>query len=278
MNQLTVSRRALVVATLVEGNSLRATARITGIARMTIEKLLRDLGSACAEYQNERLRDLGCRRMQLDEIWSFVYAKQKKLPQDKRGQFGFGDVWTWVAVDADSKLVPSWLVGPRDAETALAFVNDLAGRLRNRIQLTTDGLRLHLAAVEDAFGGQVDYSMLVKLYRSTPEGETRYSPAKCIGTMGETIVGFPDPAHVSTSYAERRNLTMRMHMRRFTRLTNAFSKKVENHTHAVALHFMHYNFVRVHQPLRATPAMAAGVTHRLWEIKDLVAVLDRRPD
>jgi IS1 family transposase len=274
MNRLNTAERTRIVGALVEGNGLRATARMTGFARMTVEKLLRELGAACAKMQDERLRDLPCQRVQCDEIWSFVYAKAKNVPAEKQGQFGYGDVWTWVAIDADTKLVPSWRVGPRDAATAYELMQDLAGRLRNRVQLTTDGHRPYLAAVEDAFGADIDYAMLVKLYGTSGENETRYSPATCLGCIPYDITGNPDPKHISTSYVERQNLTMRMSMRRFTRLTNAFSKKVEMHVAAIALHYAYYNFVKIHQTLRVTPAMAAGVTDRLWSIEDLVGLLD----
>ncbi len=274
MNRLSTDKRAAVVAALVEGNSLRATARITGVARMTVEKLLRDLGAACARYQNRTLRNLPCKRLQCDEIWSFVYAKQKNVPPSKQGQFGYGDVWTWTAIDADTKLCVAWLVGSRDAGAAYTFMMDVASRLRGRTQLTTDAHRPYLSAVEDAFGVEIDYAMLQKLYGSDPAAEKRYSPAKCLGCKVETIAGEPDPKHISTSYVERQNLTMRMHMRRFTRLTNAFSKKVEMHAHSVALHFMYYNFGKIHQSLRVSPAMEAGVSDRLWNIEEIVGLLD----
>ena len=274
MNRLSTAKRVAVVAALVEGCGLRATARITGVARMTVEKLLRDLGTACAQYQDEHLRNLTCRRIECDEIWSFVYAKEKNVERAKSAPEVAGDVWTWTAIDADSKLVPSWLIGTRDAGSAYTFMMDLASRLRSRVQLTTDGLTAYLSAVEDAFGAEIDYAMLVKIYGSDPEAEKRYSPAKCLGCDVKTVTGQPNPKHISTSYVERQNLTMRMSMRRFTRLTNAFSKKVEMHAHSVALHFMHYNFVKIHSTLRTTPAQAAGVTERLWEIEDLVALLE----
>ena len=274
INQLDTKRRSQVVAALVEGNSLRGTARMTGVARMTVEKLLRDLGAACASYQDEHLRNLTCKRVECDEIWSFVGMKQKNVPADKQDQFGYGDVWTWVALDADTKLVPSWLVGTRSAASAYEFMTDVASRLRWQVQLTTDAYKPYLKAVEDAFGGQVDYAVLQKLYGADPGAEKRYSPAKCLGCDVKTISGRPNPKHISTSYIERQNLTMRMSMRRFTRLTNAFSKKVEMHAHSVALHFMYYNFVKIHQTLRTTPAQAAGVTDRLWEIADLVSLLE----
>jgi len=247
---------------------------MTGVAKNTVIKLLIDLGQVCSDFQDRALRNLHCQRLQLDEIWSFCYAKAKNVPEEKRGEFGYGDVWTWTALDADTKLVPSWLVGSRDAGCAASFVNDLASRLATRVQLTTDGHRAYLDAVDGAFGGQVDYAMLVKLYGSDPEGEKRYSPAKCIGCDRTVISGNREREHISTSYVERQNLTMRMKMRRFTRLTNAFTKKVENHAHAIALHFMHYNFARIHQTLRSTPAMKAGVTDHLWSIEEIVLLLE----
>ena len=274
MNKLTTQKRCAVVSALVEGCSIRSTVRMTGVAKNTVAKLLVDLGQVCEEFQNRTLRNLQCKRLQLDEIWSFCYAKAKHVPEDKQGEFGYGDVWTWTAIDADTKLVPSWLVGNRDAGCAASFVNDLAGRLAHRVQLTTDGLRAYLDAIDGAFGGQVDYAMLVKLYGTDPEAEKRYSPARCVGCGRTVISGDLDRQHISTSYAERQNLTMRMKMRRFTRLTNAFSKKVENHAHAIALHFMHYNFARIHQTLRSTPAMKAGVTDHLWSIEQIVLLLE----
>jgi IS1 family transposase len=274
MNKLTTEKRCAVVRALVEGCSIRATVRMTGVAKNTVVKLLVDLGTACAEYQDKALRNLPCKRLQLDEIWCFCYAKAKNVPKDKQGQFGYGDVWTWTAIDADSKLVPSWLVGSRDGACAREFVNDLADRLASRVQLTTDGLKAYLEAVEGAFGWDVDYAMLVKLYGSDAEGEKRYSPAECIGCKKERVTGYPDPEHVSTSFVERQNLTMRMSMRRFTRLTNAHSKKVENHAHAIALHFMWYNFGRIHETIRSTPAMRAGVTDHKWSVEEIVGLLD----
>lgn len=273
MNKLNNERRAQVVAALVEGNSIRATVRMTGVAKNTIVKLLEDLGTACAEYQDEAFRNLTCKRLQADEIWSFCYAKQKNVSPEHQGVFGYGDVWTWVAIDAETKLVPCWHVGRRDARAAYEFITDLASRLANRVQLTTDGHRPYLEAVEGAFGSEIDYAMLVKIY-GKPQEEIRYSPAQCLGAQTHVVTGDPDPAHVSTSYVERQNLTMRMSMRRFTRLTNGFSKKVDNHRHALALHYMYYNFARIHKTLRCTPAMAAGVTKRLWEVSDIVALLD----
>ena len=276
MNILSEAKRVQVISALLEGNSIRATVRMTGVAKNTIVKLLAEVGTACAEYQDCAFRNLPCRRIQCDEIWSFCYAKQKNVPADKQGRFGDGDVWTWTAICADTKLVPSWIVGTRDAGTAFAFMNDLAGRLANRVQLTTDGHRVYLNAVEAAFGADIDYAMLVKMYGNDPRPEeARYSPAQCIGAMASTITGKPNPRYISTSFVERQNLTMRMGMRRFTRLTNGFSKKVENLEHAVALHLMHYNFCRVHQTLRVTPAMEAGVADHIWNLEEVVRLLDK---
>jgi IS1 family transposase len=273
MNKLDPKKQAQVVSALVEGNSIRATVRMTGVAKNTIVKLLVELGAACSDYLDKHLVNLNCQRVQVDEIWSFCYAKAKNVTPEIAAKNPFaGDVWTWVAMDADTKLIPSWIVGPRDGVTARIFVNDLAKRLTNRIQLTSGGLSVYLAAVEKAFHGHVDYAMLQKIYADTSEGQKRYSPAECIGCETQVIDGAPDPKFISTSYVERQNLTMRISMRRFTRLTNAFSKKIENHVAMVALHAMHYNFVRIHQTLRVTPAMAAGVTDRLWSIQDLVAL------
>lgn len=273
MNKLNPQRRAQVVASLVEGNSIRATVRMTGVAKNTIVKLLAELGTACANYQDAVMCDLPLKRVQCDEIWSFCSAKEKNVAPENKGVLGYGDVWTWVAIDAETKLVPCWHVGRRDGRAAYEFITDLAGRLANRVQLTTDGHRPYLEAVEAAFGCEIDYAMLVKLY-GKPQEEVRYSPAVCLGAQTVTVSGTPDPAHVSTSYVERQNLTMRMSMRRFTRLTNGFSKKLDNHRHAIALHYMYYNFARIHKTLRCTPAMAAGVSAKLWEISDIVALMD----
>jgi IS1 family transposase len=237
--------------------------------------LLVEAGHACAAYQDRALRNLPCKRVQMDEIWSFVYAKAANVEKAKAAPVSAGDVWTWTAICADTKLIVSWLLGSRDLDAALAFTHDLESRLANRVQLTSDGHRPYLYAVEAAFADQVDYAMLVKIYGADPQAETRYSPAKCIGAERQPKIGKPEYKHISTSYAERSNLTMRMHMRRFTRLTNAFSKKVENHAAAIALHTFYYNFVRIHQTLKVTPAMAAGVTDKLWEMDDLVAVLEQ---
>jgi IS1 family transposase len=267
MNRLSREKQAKVIAGLTEGCSINSTVRMTGVSKVTILKLLRDLGTACADYQDRALRNLKCKRIQCDEVWQFCYAKEKNVPADKKGQFGYGDVWTWAAIDADTKLVPTFMVGNRDAKSAAMFIDDLKSRLANRVQLTTDGLNVYLEAVEGAFGADVDYAMLIKIYGASQE-EIRYSPAECIGCETKIIQGKPDMKHVSTSYVERQNLTMRMSMRRFTRLTNGFSKKVENHAYAVALYFMHYNFCRVHKSLRVTPAMEAGLTDHVWTIEE----------
>jgi IS1 family transposase/lambda repressor-like predicted transcriptional regulator len=274
MNKLTTSKRAQIISALVEGNSLRATSRMTGVSKVTILRLLEALGPACAEYQNKAIRNLTCKRIQCDEIWQFCYAKDKNVPTEKRGTFGYGDVWTWVAIDPDTKLVVSFTLGTRGAQTAKRFMDDLAGRLANRVQLTTDGHRAYLQAVEDAFGKDIDYAMLVKLYGEDRQAESRYSPAECIGCREIGIMGRPNPKYISTSHIERQNLTMRMSMRRFTRLTNAFSKKVENHYWAIALHYMNYNFCRTHQTLRVTPAMEAGIADHVWTIEEVVSLLD----
>src|SRR6202171_966427 len=276
MNRLPIAKRTHILNLLVEGNSLRAASRIADVSINTVYKLAIDAGEACSAYQDQAFRNLPCKRIQLDEIWSFVYAKQRAVPFAKKAPGTAGDVWTWVAICADTKLVPSWRVGDRSGATAIEFVCDLSRRLANRVQLTSDGHRAYLEAVEAAFGADVDYAQLVKLYgASSDSAKGRYSPAECCGAIKTPIEGKPDPKHISTSYAERSNLTMRMRMRRFTRLTNAFSKKVENHAAAIALHTMYYNFVRIHQTLRVTPAMAAGVTKKLWEVSDIVEMLEQ---
>ena len=274
MNRLSTADRVRVVSALVEGCSIRATVRMTGVAKNTIVKLLAELGTKCQEYHDEHVRGLTSKRIECDEIWSFVYSKQKNVPEEKQGRFGYGDVWTWTALDADSKLIVSWLVGQRDTNYAIAFMNDVADRLTNRVQLTTDGLKSYLVAVDHAFSGDVDFAQLVKIYGPDKTTATRYSPPALTSIEEKMVCGAPDARHVSTSYVERQNLTMRMSMRRFTRLTNAFSKKVENHEHNVALHFMHYNFCRVHQSLRVTPAMEAGLADHVWDVEELVALLD----
>jgi IS1 family transposase len=276
MNQLSSEDRARVVSCLVEGNSLRSTTRMTGVHRTTVMKLLADLGEACSAYQDRVLRDLPCKRVQCDEIWSFVGCKEVNVPRPEKRK-GRGDVWTWTAIDPDTKLVPCWYVGNRDAGAAYHFMHDLAARLASRVQLTTDAHRPYLSAVDSAFGTEIDYAQLVKIY-GAPEtsrynAQVRYSPAVCMGAKKAVISGHPDYRHVSTSVCERQNLTMRMSMRRFTRLTNAFSKKVENLEHAVALHFMHYNFCRVHQSLRVTPAMETGVSDHVWSLDEVIDLL-----
>lgn len=274
MNKLHSAKRAEILGMMAEGVSLRAIARLTGASKNTIVKLLEDAGEAFSDYQDKAFRNLPCRRIQVDEIWSFVYAKAKNVGTAKAAPPQAGDIWTWTAIDAETKLIPSWLVGSRDAHSAQAFIGDLALRLANRVQLTSDGHRPYLEAVEQSFGAEIDYAMLVKIY-GQPEGALgRYSPGECVGAEKRRVEGRPDPAHISTSFAERQNLSMRMGMRRFTRLTNAFSKKAANHAHATAIYFMHYNFVRIHQTLRCTPAMAAGVTTKLWELTDMVTVLE----
>ncbi|MGA9721242.1 MAG: transposase [Candidatus Binatus sp.] len=274
MNKSSPERRAQIIGMMVEGVSIRAISRMTGASKNTIVKLLADAGNACSEYQDRTLRNLPCNRIQADEIWSFVYAKQRNIPQDMRGQFGIGDVWTWTALDADTKLIASWYVGTRDADAAWTFMRDLASRLTNRVQLTTDGHRAYLDAVDAAFPGGIDYAMLVKMYGTPPEGQRRYSPAVCLSAERTIIRGNPNPDEINTSYVERQNLSMRMGIRRFTRLTNAFSKKLENHIHALSIYFMHYNFVRIHQTTRVTPAMAAGVSDTLWSLDDMVRIVD----
>jgi IS1 family transposase len=273
MNRLNAARQTQVIAALVEGTSINATCRITGVAKHTILKLLKDIGCACASYHDVHVRNLRVRRLQCDEIWAFVGAKMKNASMEKVEQQGWGDVWTWTAIDADSKLIVSYTLGQRGAETASAFMEDVASRVHTRIQLTTDGHKVYAEAVEGAFGADIDYAMLVKLYGASNDSpESRYSPATCIGCRTGILAG----NHISTSFVERQNLTMRMGMRRFTRLTNGFSKKLENHGHAVALHFFHYNFIRIHKTLRVTPAMEAGITDHVWSFEELLALLDSR--
>lgn len=273
MNRLPLAKRAQILGLLVEGDSLRATSRLADVSINTVTKLLVDVGRACSEYQDKALRNLPCKRVQVDEIWAFVGAKEKNATEEQKEQ-GYGDIWTWTAICADTKLVPSFYVGERDSEAAMIFMDDLAKRLANRVQLTSDGHKPYLEAVEGAFGGDIDYALLVKMYREAPEGQRRYSPPVCTGARKTRIEGNPDPKHFSTSYAERNNLTMRMSMRRFTRLTNSFSKKVENHAHAVALHFMFYNFGRIHKSQRVTPAMAAGVADHVWSLEEIAGLTD----
>jgi|ERR1035437_2205777 IS1 family transposase len=273
MNKLDTAKRSQVVSAIVEGCSIRSIVRMTGVSKNTIAKLLVELGAACSKYMDEHLTGLHCQRVQVDEIWGFVGCKQKAVTAKKLEQGVCGDIWTWIAIDADTKLVPCFIIGQRDPVTARDFIEDLAGRLANRVQLTSDGLKLYLTAVRNAFGGDIDYAMLVKVYGNPPEGEKRYSPAECIGCEPKRITGNPDPNHISTSYIERQNLTLRMSIRRMTRLTNAFSKKVENHVAALAIFYMYYNFCRIHQTLRITPAMASGISEHVWEIQDLIGLL-----
>src|SRR5438309_5013626 len=278
MNRLSLQDRTKIIGCLTEGMSLRAASRMEDVSINTVTKLLVDVGTACEMYQLETLKNLSCKRIQCDEIWSFVGAKEANVPPNQQGQFGRGDVYTWVALDSDSKLVISWLVGTRGAAYAKAFMKDVASRLTHRVQLTTDGHKGYLSAVEGAFGIDVDYAMLVKLYGgeqgNKPEAQHRYSPGKCIGAIKGAVTGNPDERHISTSYVERQNLTMRMHMRRFTRLTNAFSKKVENHACAVALHYMFYNFAKIHKTLRVTPAMQAGISDHVWSLEEIAKLAD----
>lgn len=276
MNRLSKEERAKIIGCLVEGNSIRATCRITGAAKGTVLKLLADVGAACHAYHRTVVRNLTCKRIQCDEIWSFCYAKEKNVPADCRGVLGFGDVWTWTALCSDTKLMVSYHIGMRDALDAKVLMDDLRSRLANRVQLTTDGHKPYLIAVGEAFGADVDYAMLVKLY-GEPQGEgneRRYSAGECCGTQKRRVTGNPERACISTSHVERQNLTMRMSMRRFTRLTNAFSKKVENLAYAVALHFLWYNFGRIHQALRVTPAMEAGISDHVWTLEDVAALAD----
>ncbi len=268
MNRLDISKRAQILGLLCEGMSLRATSRLADVSINTVTKLLIDVGCAAAEYQDKTFRNLTCKRVQVDELWSFVGAKEKNATPEQKAE-GYGDIWTWTAIDADTKLVPSWLVSDRSAEAAQAFITDLASRLANRVQLTSDGHAPYLQAIENSFGAAVDYAMLVKIYGQGSEGVKRYSSPECIGCKRTKITGNPDPKHIGTHYTERNNLTIRMHSRRFTRLTNAFSKKIENHAHAVALHFMFYNFARIHKTLRVTPAMQAGVTDHVWSLQEV---------
>jgi IS1 family transposase len=276
MNKLSIERRAQILSALVEGVSMRAVCRMTGCEKRTVTRLLVEVGTACFEYQNRVLRNLNCKRIQCDEIWSYIGCKQKNVTPEMSTKRIVGDAWVWVAIDADTKLVPCWLVGKRDPGCASEFIADLASRLATRVQLTTDGHKVYLNAVDDAFGANVDYAMLVKTYGAERPGEARYSCANFISTEKIDVIGAPDETHISTSYIERQNLTMRMGMRRFTRLTNGFSKKIENHEAAVALHFMHYNFARVHQTLRVTPAMEAGISNHIWSFQEIAALADAR--
>ncbi len=275
MNKLPLSKRAEILHMLVEGNSLRATTRISNVSVNTVTKLLIDIGRACADFQDKKLRNLSCKRIQVDEIWSFCYAKQKNVETAIKAPEVAGDIWTWTAICSDSKLVPSWLVGNRDADCANAFIEDLASRLSSKVQLTSDGLKSYLEAIESAFGNDIDYAILIKIYGNPIEAQNRYSPSQCLDIAQKTVVGNPDIDYVSTSYVERQNLTMRMSMRRFTSLTNGFSKKIENHCHAIALHFMYYNFGRIHKTLRVTPAMQAGIENHVWSLEEIAKLADK---
>jgi IS1 family transposase len=272
-NIISTAKKVAVISALVEGCSIRSASRMTGVSKGAVLRLLVSVGNACQAYQDATIRNVPAKRIQVDEIWSFCYAKQKNVTLEMAEERVAGDVWTFTAIDADTKLVISWLVGRRDAGCAAEFLQDVAGRLKNRIQLTTDGHKMYLTAVPDAFGSSIDYAQLVKVYGNDPaEGQTRYSPAQCLGTQRIEVIGDPDKEHISTSYVERQNLNMRMNMRRFTRLTNAFSKKIENHVAMIALFHMHYNFARVHQTLRVTPAMEAGISSHVWSIHEIVSL------
>ena len=277
MNTLRMEKKVAVITALVEGCSIRSTERMTGVARHTILNLLVEVGAACAEYQDRVIRNIPAKRVQVDEIWSFVGCKEKNVTAAKLAEGHCGDVWTFTAIEAQTKLVIGWMVGRRDAGCATQFLQDIQGRLSNRIQLTTDGHKMYLTAVPDAFAQNIDYAQLVKVYGSDPEGQKRYSPARCLGTKHIGIIGSSDMAHVSTSYVERQNLNMRMGMRRFTRLTNAFSKKIGNHIASIALFHMHYNFCRVHQTLRITPAMESGISEHIWTISEIVIISEQNP-
>jgi IS1 family transposase len=275
MNKLPVDKRVQILSMLCEGSSMRSISRVCDVSINTVTKLLVDAGNACAAYHDQHVRRVKAKRVQCDEIWSFCYAKSKNVRDAKAPVEGAGDVWTWTGIDPDSKLMISWVVGSRDAYCAKSLMDDLAARLANKVQLTTDGHNAYLEAVEEAFGSEVDYAMLIKLYGASPESAVgRYSPADVIGIRKQAIEGLPDFDHISTSHVERHNLTMRMQMRRFTRLTNAFSKKLENHYHALSLYFVFYNFVRIHKTHRMTPAMAAGVTDKLWAMDDIARLVD----
>jgi IS1 family transposase len=281
VNKLPLAKRAQILTLLCEGVSMRSIERIVGCSINTVDKQLQAAGAACAAYHDEHVRGVAASRVQCDEAWSFIYAKAKNVRAARKAPPEAGDVWTWIGIESETKLIISYLVGGRDAEYALALMDDLRARVTTRMQLTTDGHAAYLSAVEEAFGADIDYAMLLKLYGdppTSPEAARRYSPSECIGTRQRTITGNPDPDYISTSYAERQNLTMRMHMRRFTRLTNAFSKKIENHAHMVALYALWYNFVRIHKTLRTSPAMAAGIETRLWSMEDVVRLIEQRED
>lgn len=270
-----MEKRVQIIRCLVDGNSIRATSRIADVAIDTVIKLLKDVGQACDEYQDKMLRNLSCEKIQLDELWTFVKMKEKNVPVEQRGKHGIGDVWTWVAVDAKTKLIPTWFVGKRDAGSASVFINDLASRLASKVQLTSDGLKTYVEAIEGAFGQDVDYSQLVKIYGEPKEGQNKFNSDCCIGAKKVSISGNSDITSVSTSFVERQNLTMRMSMRRFTRKTNGFSKKLENLERAVSLNFMYYNFARIHMSLKVTPAMEAGIATHAWDIEEILALIPK---
>src|ERR1700691_376196 len=272
MNRMSIGQRAQIVSLLVEGNGINAITRITGVAKNTVLKLLADLGEACEAFHDENVRGLTSKHVQADEIWSVCAMKQKNVPAELRGTLGLGDVWTWTAIDADSKLMVSWLVGKREARDAYAFMKDVASRIATPIQLTTDGFHCYLNAVDAAFGSQIDYAMLVKMYGTDPMGERHYSPSICLSAERRIVRGNPDRDHINTSYVEKHNQTMRQNMRRYTRLTAGHSKKLDNHRCATALHFVHYNFARICSTVKSTPAMAAGIASHRWTIEELVAL------
>lgn len=274
MNRLSISDRAKILGMLVEGNSLRSCARMADVTLNTVTKLVVDCGAACEQFHDEHVRNVHVRRLQADEIWTFTGAKAKNVTPEQKAQ-GWGDTWTWTGLCADTKLCVSYLVGGRSADWAIDFMKDAASRIRGRVQITTDGHKAYLEAVEEAFGADVDYAQLQKIYGAPAENETRYSPATCIGCEMKTVSGDPDPKHVSTSYVERHNLSMRMGMRRFTRLTNAFSKKIQNHAAMVAIYAVHYNFARIHKTLRITPAMACALSDHVWSLEEIVMMADR---
>jgi IS1 family transposase len=275
MNKLPIATRIQILSMLCEGSSMRSISRITGVSINTVTKLLEDAGEVCAAFHDEHVRGVKAKRVQVDEIWSFTYAKAKNVPTAKAAPDGAGDTWTWTALEADTKLIVSFFVGGRDGDCAQWFMDDVASRLATRVQMTSDGHKAYLEAVEGAFGADVDYAQLVKLYGASPDSfKGRYSPAECTGIKKIPVEGNPDLKHISTSFVERQNLSMRMSMRRFTRLTNGFSKKVENHVHALALYFVHYNWMRIHKTLRVTPAMAAGLTGKLMDWEDIIAIMD----
>ena len=277
MNKLPLKTRALILNMLCEGQSMRATARLADVSFNTVAKLLIDAGKVCADLHDELVQGVTASRIQCDEVWSFTYAKQKNVAKVKAAPVEAGDTWTWTALDADTKLIVSSMIGGRDAEYANAFMDDVASRLANRVQMTTDGHKAYLEAVEGSFGADIDYAQLIKVYGNAPETfKGRYSPADCTGIVKRTVEGQPEEKHISTSFVERQNLTMRMQMRRFTRLTNAFSKKLENHMHMVALYTVWYNFIRIHKTLRVTPAMEAGLSKTVWDMEDLVRIMDER--